>query len=181
LSGPAEVPATLAGPDPDEQRRAAEHWPAGEHPDLLLKPGCHACRHTGRLDERPCPFCARELPCDECGVVVLVGFGVDPAADVYCPDHSSAPPAPASCPESGEEDPASSLRVSDQGSSPGPDEQPDVCPLCGSARASLVFVPPSYLGENGQWRCSNATACRDRQAARGGIDAARLAIGRGDD
>jgi len=47
-----------------------------------------------------------------------------------------------------------------------PAEQRQACSLCGSTRATLVFVPDGRLGSDGDgiYRCANATDCKRRAA-----------------
>lgn len=181
---PSSEPEARVGVPPPP---APPEAPSGAQSAESGAPGpCPVCSDTGILDGAPCWGCSDRLgPCTHCGSDEHLRVRVD-VDTARCEDQDACwqreqakDPAMAAlatqqaAPDEPEPIDVPSREVVDAGD---PDAQPAACPICGSARSVLVFVPNGHGQDGGVWRCSNGSACRERAKGKSGLDVARAAL-----
>lgn len=184
---PPPSPAAAAAPqDTPQARQGVPAEAAG------ADGRCVVCADSGVAAGAPCWGCTPAEPCSLCGAPNEPRKLNESTGTVHCIDADACwerekanDPAAAEAERRADEIVAAAKQpepvdVASREITPAdptdPDHAPDACPLCGSKRSQLVYVPPTHLEETGTWRCQNASACRERKAGKAGLDIARAAL-----
>lgn len=164
-------PEAVEAPTPPQGAPSAEPGP------------CPVCRDTGEAADAPCWACTPAEPCVLCLSADYprhdLGEGLIRCRDQQaCWEREQKDPAVAAAlaaantPTEPVQD-VESREVTDQDGDP---PKPDACPICGSSRSEMVFVPGTHLDDHGMWRCAAASACKQRRDGRSGLEAAKAAL-----